>query len=106
MKAIPIPFNIKVNRGYFHDEPEVNEPDAGYVFFLIDPIWGSNMDDKYHYRYVMRHIYKRFTNKYYDELDRACRSRCEWAGEPYGVFKTYENQIKFYRDKQPKFYWN
>ena len=109
MKAIPIPFRI--SRGWIsglvasfrgYAEPSDYEPDAGYVFFLIDPVWGSNMDDKYRYRVVRKHFYKRFTNRYYNELDKKCRP--DWAGEPFGVFKTAENQIKYYKT-QPKFYW-
>ena len=112
MKAIPIPFTIKRETSLFSvvglilgtrtTQPSDYEPDAGYVFFLIDPVWCSNMDDKYRYRFVRKHFYKRFTNKYYDKLDKQCRP--DWAGEQYGIFKTYENQIKFYKT-QPKFYW-
>ena len=107
MKAIPLPFKVKDSwlggsasslRGY--SVPEDCEPDAGYVFLIAG--WISNMDDRYHYYLQRKWIYKRFTVKYWNELD--AQMRPEWAGAQFGVFKTAENQIKHYRENEPKYY--
>ena len=79
MKAIPIPYynpksswDIDIEEwgrdgrhfGWTQDVGKCCKPDAGFVFFLIPPVWISNCDDKYSYYLHSGHIYKRFTNEY------------------------------------------
>jgi len=107
MKAIPIPLLLSsliiglINWARSNDFVSSYRPDAGYVFFLFNPIWNNNMDDKYEYQFVRSHIYKRFTVKYWDEIE----PRGEFSGAKYGVFETYDNRIRHYKENRPKFYW-